>query len=142
MKHRKGFTLIELMITVAIVAILAAVAYPTYRSYVMRSNRVEAQNALLQIQVAQEKFFLQHNRYATTNTELTNAPGDATPGLGMRSTTEHGYYTLSLAPGPGGSVNGYTATATATGGQAQDTDCPTFSITHTGVRSPSTGCWK
>ena len=63
-KTQYGFTLIELMITVAIIAILAGIAYPSYLSQVRRSNRTEARTALLQAQVAQEKFFLQYNRYA------------------------------------------------------------------------------
>ena len=60
-----GFTLMELMITLAIVALLAAIAVPSYREYIIRSNRIDATSALLKIAAAQEKFFLQNNSYAT-----------------------------------------------------------------------------
>ena len=146
MKNR-GFTLIEMMITVAIVAILAAIAYPSYRNYVLRAHRAEGKSALLQLQVAQEKYFLQNNRYAikagSTN-ELTPAPSSG--GLGIASTTENGYYTINLT---NSTATTYTATATATGGQAEDTNCTILSLTHEGKQesknsssTASTGCWK
>ena len=65
-KYQKGVNLIELMIVVTIVAILGAIAYPSYRNQLMRSHRSEAKAALLQIQVAQEKWFLQNNAYTNT----------------------------------------------------------------------------
>ena len=60
-----GFTLIELMITVAIVAILASVAYPSYQQYVIRSNRSEAQQVMLDIANREEEFLLNNRRYGT-----------------------------------------------------------------------------
>jgi type IV pilus assembly protein PilE len=69
----QGMTLIELMIVVIVVAILGTVAVSSYRSYLIRANRTEARMALLRVQAAQEKFFLQNNRYAS-NSELATAP--------------------------------------------------------------------
>lgn len=145
-KSAHGFTLIELMVTVAIIAILAAIAYPSYRNQVMRSNRAEARNALLQIQVAQEKFFLQNNRYAgdttaaASVTELNNLPTAATPGLGVASATANGYYTITLVS-PTDTT--YVATATAAGSQAADAACASLTINQTGTRTPTAGdCWK
>ena len=60
----RGFTLVELMVTVVIIAILSAIAVPAYRSYVQRSKRSGATSALLRIQASQEKFFLQNNAYS------------------------------------------------------------------------------
>ena len=145
----RGFTLIELMVTVAIVAILASVAYPSYRKQVMRSNRAEGRNALLQVQVAQEKFFLQRNRYAgetpytnpTAIAELNNAPTNTTtPGLGIPSLTVNRLYEIRLDRP---TTTTYTVTAIAQGGQTNDTGCTTLSIDQSGTRSPTTGnCWK
>ena len=74
-----GMTLIELMIVVAIVALLASIAVPSYRQYVLRANRIEATTALLQLAAAQEKFYLQNNTYAG-NALIDDAPP---AGLGL-----------------------------------------------------------
>ncbi len=105
-----GVTLIELMVVVAIVSVLAAIAIPSYRSYLLRSHRAEAKAALLNLAAAQEKFYLQNNTYAA-NAALATAPP---AGLGLQATTTGGYYNIAIA---GGDINGYTASATATGGQ-------------------------
>jgi type IV pilus assembly protein PilE len=127
-----GFTLIELLIVVAIVAILATVAVGSYRQYVRRANRVDATSALLRLSAQQERFYLQHSRYATTPEELADPPS---AGLGI-SGTQNGYYDLAVAAGPDGAATGYIATATASSGSAQrdDEDCRTFSIDQTGQR--------
>lgn len=93
--RQQGFTLIEVMITVAIVAILAAVALPSYRKYVVRAARVEAQTELLELASLQEKIFLNSNSYAFS---VTNAyTGTSAGGLGRTSgTTKDGRYTLTL----------------------------------------------
>jgi type IV pilus assembly protein PilE len=127
-----GFTLIELLIVVAIVAILASVSLGSYRQYVRRANRVDATSTLLRISAAQERFYLQHSRYATTAEELTAAPS---AGLGI-SGTQHGLYDLAVVPAPDGAARGYTATATASSGASQrdDKDCRIFSIDQSGQR--------
>ncbi len=98
----RGVTLIELVVVVAILALLASIAVPSYRQYVLRSNRAEAKAALLNVAAAQEKFYLQNNTY--TN-ELTDAPPS---GLGLGDTTETGLYTIEV---DGADADGYTATA-------------------------------
>jgi type IV pilus assembly protein PilE len=139
----EGVTLIELMIVIVIVAILASIAVPSYRNYVLRSHRVEAKAALLNLAAAQEKFYVQNNTYAT-NTQLTTAPPN---GLGLASTTENGWYTVAIANGA--NAAGFSATATATGTQTEDGDCATFTINQLGVKSAtksgggaSTACWN
>jgi type IV pilus assembly protein PilE len=127
-------TLVELLVVVAIAAILAFAAVPSYRTYAMRAHRVEAATGLLALSAAQEKFYLQNNRYST---ELADAPPD---GLGMQAVTESGYYDIEI---DSADAAGFTATATAKGGQADDTHCATFMIDHTGARSAtSTDCWS
>lgn len=138
-KRTRGVTLIELMIVIVVVAILASIAVPSYRNYILRTNRTEGRAALLRVQVAQEKFFLQNNTY-TTN--LTAAPPT---GLGVGTTTPEGHYAITVVAGAGGITTSYLATATAAGGQTQDTAaCLTLTINDQGVRTPaeSSGCWR
>jgi type IV pilus assembly protein PilE len=138
-----GFTLIELMITIAVVAILATLASVSYRSQVVRTNRTEAKMALLRVQTGQEKFFLQNHRYADV-AELAKTPPE---GLGIPITTEHGYYSVTLSSADDVS---YTATASAAGSQRSDEECASFSIDNTGKRTAAssaaadmtTTCWK
>jgi len=142
-----GFTLVELMVTVAIVALLSTISISSYRRYLMRTNRTEATAALLQIQVGQEKFYLQNNSYASNANITTAAP----TGLGLVSVTTlpGGYYTLAITST--NLANGYTVTATPVSGkgQAQDAECTVFSVDQTGRKTALGGstdttakCWK
>jgi type IV pilus assembly protein PilE len=136
----QGVTLLELMIVVACVAILATIAVANYRGYMIRTNRTEARMALLQIQSAQEKFFLQNNQYAS-NAELAANPPS---GLGIPATTATGLYSLTIT-NPSGVGTSFTATASAAAGQLADAaTCRTLTINQDGQRTPNdaSGCWK
>jgi type IV pilus assembly protein PilE len=134
-RRQRGVTLIELMIVVVIAAILASIAIPSYRSYVLRTHRTEARTALMALAAGQEKFYVQNNRYADT-AELEDAPPG---GLGLPDTTENGWYTIAIVDGD---AEGYSATATATGGQSEDTHCASFSIDQAGVKDATNDdCW-
>jgi len=142
-RHDSGFTLIELMVVLSIVAVLGSLAVSTYRSYILRTNRTEARMALLSTQVAQEKYFLQNNQYAPDIATVIAAPPG---GLGINLTaggvTPGGHYTLSFSAI---TANTYTLQAVATGTQTKDTAaCLTFTINDQGARTPAdaTGCWK
>jgi type IV pilus assembly protein PilE len=137
-RSQHGMSLMELMIVVAIVGILGTIAVSSYRGQMLRSNRVDATATLLQVQVAQEKFFLQNNRYATS-AEFVLAP--AAGGLGFAATTAGGHYTLVLSRP---TVTTYTITATPAGAQADDSDCTAFTIDESGTRTPAAGthCWR
>jgi type IV pilus assembly protein PilE len=132
---QQGVTLIELMIVVAVVAILAAIAYPSYRNQILRSHRSEGKAALLQVQVAQEKFFLQNNAYATTDALITTA--STAGGLGILSPTTSGHYVITFTAA---TATSYTAQAAAQGGQTGDTGCQNLTIDNTGARLPA-ACW-
>lgn len=67
MKKHKGFTLIELMITILVVAILASIAIPSYRQYVIRGNRTAAQAVMMEIATRQQQFFVANRTYATAD---------------------------------------------------------------------------
>ena len=134
----RGMTLIELMVVLVIVAILSTLAVGSYRRYAPRANRTDATSALLRIQVAQEKYFLQNNTYTTDVTDPSPA------GLGVTSPTPRGFYTLAVAGAPAIATS-FKATATATGTQTQDTSCLTLTIDDQGLRNsaPSTtDCWR
>ena len=131
----KGFTLVELMIVVVIMAILASASVAGYRQYIRRANRVDATSALLRVSAAEERFYLQNDRYATTADELSDPPPN---GLGTAE-TEHGLYDLAVEPADDGATAGYRVTATAsnTGSQRDDEDCQVFSIDQSGKRGAS-----
>ena len=136
----RGMTLIELMVVLVIVAILSTLAVGSYRRYVLRANRTDATSALLRIQVAQEKYFLQNNAYTTNVTAVPPT------GLGVASPTTNGFYTLVVAAGSTGNIaTSFQATATAVAPQTADTSCLTLTIDDQGLRNsaPSTTeCWR
>ena len=122
--HRRGFTLIEIMIAVAIVAILAAVALPSFMDSVRKSRRSEAFAALSAVQHAQERWRGNKSIYAT-DAELTPARDAVPPGLGITRNTSTLYYALFLSDT---NASGYTVTATGQAGQAQDGVCTVLAV--------------
>jgi len=144
-RQHKGFSLVELMVTVAVVATIAAVAIPSYRQYVMRASRADATAALLRLASNQERFYLQNNTYAS-DAEMGDAPPD---GLGMAG-TERGFYALSIESDD--LTARYLAKATVAVGEDQedDTDCVEFSVNEQGLRAAENSdggdntdrCWR
>ena len=134
-QRERGFSLVEVMIVVAILAIVTTIAVPSYRQHVIRGNRTDATSALLRMAADQEKYYIQNNRYGSYD-EL------ASP------TTENGWYTLAV---PAADAATFTATATVVSGGAQDGDphCQVFSINAEGQKlatDPESGdstdhCW-
>jgi type IV pilus assembly protein PilE len=130
-KMFNGFTLVELLITVAIIGILVAVAFPSYTDFVVRSNRTEAQRELLRIANLQEQFFVDKRSYTSNMIELglSNDP----------FITENGYYSIDAALANGGFV--LTATALAIQ-NTHDSNCLTLSVNETGKKLPANACWE
>lgn len=130
-RNQFGFTLIELMITVAIVGILAAVAYPSYTGFITSSNRSEGQRELLRFANLQEQYYVDYRTYATDLKKL----GKATNVI----TTENGHYRIKVANGADASI--FVLKAVAKGSQAtNDSACSPLTINQVGTKGPA-GCW-
>lgn len=124
-----GFTLIELMIAVAIVGILAAVALPSYRNYIVKSNRQGAQSELLDLASIQEKIYLNSSAYSMNLTTAYN--GTSAGGLGKTTgLTESRKYTLAVS----GTAQTFTLSAAPVAGSTQEGD-GTISINSDGTRA-------
>ncbi|MFV9656862.1 type IV pilin protein [Pseudomonas sp. NY15366] len=130
-----GFTLIEVMLVVAVIGILVTIAYPSYTEYVHRANRSEGQALLADASARQERYFAQNNVYITSSSNIGK--------LGLGGTSETGKYTLSIA-----SVDddgGYTLTAEEKFG---DTKCGDLTLNalgkkdRTGSGKSIEDCWK
>lgn len=136
MRRQQGFSLIELMIVVVIIAILGSVALPSYRAYIVRSHRVDAQRALTDLAARQERYMYSNNAYTKNLSDLGGA-----------SSMAGSYYTVSIDPAATSST-AFSVVATAAGTQQRDDKaCQTLTLDQAG-RQGSTGstsndpkCW-
>ena len=129
MSIQKGFTLVEMMVVVAIIGILAVVAIHLYNKQTYRARRVDAINTLMSISLREE-------RYRSSNTQY----GTLAQVWGGVSTTAEGFYTIAIT---NVSATSYTITATAVGNQTNDTGCTSLVLSYsngTMTRTP-TSCW-
>jgi type IV pilus assembly protein PilE len=137
-RRAAGFTLIEVVIVIALLAIVATLALPAYRVSVYKANRSDGLQALLDLQTRQEKWRANNPSYTDDLADLGYSA----------STSAEGRYTLSLAEGATGTS--YTATATAVGDQSNDrqgdTSCAALTMTVNpanprGLKAPAS-CWS
>lgn len=138
-----GFSLIELMIVVTIVAILAAIAIPQYNTSVRQSRRTEAKSAVLDLAGREERYFNTNNAYSSTPSDL----GYAAVGATFPQTIGSGYYQVTVAVTAAAPpvLPTYTITAVPiTADQLKDTTCLFFSVTNTGQQNATTmpTCWQ
>jgi len=145
----RGFSLIELLIAMVIVAILASVAIPSYQTYILRSHRTDAKSALLDMASLEERYFSTNNSYSQTPSDL-GYTGAVPFAVGL-----NGYYQITTltavaatapANGNNGTPASYTITASAVGTQVNDTQCLTFTILSAGQQTatpdPQGNCWS
>ena len=137
----QGFTLIEVMIVVAIIGILAAIAYPSYRGHVQDTRRAECQAAMLGLASAMERHFSRNNAYNNPMPTLGNGAGDIFP---ASCPTDGGpaSYNLNLAAA---TATTFQISAVPTGGQADD-PCGTLTLDQRLQKGQSSGtlarCWQ
>jgi type IV pilus assembly protein PilE len=138
-KTGRGFTLLELMVTVAVVAILAAIAYPAYQDQVRKSRRAEIQGVLVEMANLQQQFFSDNFTYATTAQLGYPAAYPLPPATA--------FYSLDVSVS---SAAGFTVRAQTAGPQVSDTRCKEMTLVNTGVKASKDSsaadstafCWR
>ncbi len=137
----RGFTLIEVMIVVAILGLLAAIAYPSYQNQIARARRSDGQSLLLDIAARMERFYFDNTAYTTDLTALGFTNASAMP-------STEGHYTATVAAATPGCplASCFTVTATPAGAHAPDTYCGNLTLNSMGQKTESgTGpverCW-
>lgn len=139
-KKAFGFTLVELMIVVAILGILATIAIPAYRDSTLKANRADAQITLSRLSTLQERYYFRTNQYTGDFNDLVSGVADNTTSI----TSDDGYYTIALTA----TASSWSMTATATGSQTDDTACYKLTLNNLGSKTAvdssnnaSTECW-
>ena len=152
MHRTQGFTLIELMITVAIIAIIAAIAVPNYTDYITRSKFTEAHGQLADLRVKMEQYYMDNRRYSTT----TGGGTCGIPGGNAPTTQGTRYFTYTCASTSANAAGDQQYTLTAAGIAGQGLEGLSFTLNHANARSTvvtsgaiankgyavaTTGCW-
>jgi type IV pilus assembly protein PilE len=138
-KSTSGFTLIELMITLAVLAIILTIGYPLYNVQLEKARRTDARSGLAKLAMAQERYYGMFGNYAATEAELNFGPDGVEDGnndvfffrqaVNDLDLTNYNIVLNSVTP------QDYVFTATAIGSQLEDTDCRVFTINQVGIKT-------
>ena len=152
--RQQGFTLVELIVAMLIIATLAAIAIPSYSSYVLKSHRTEAKGALLDLAASEERYFSANNQYTTNPSNLGYTQTSAPFYIGTGSYYQVQQMTANLATAPAngtstGTPASFSISANAMGNQASDTACAVFTVNsqgqqlaqNSGGTDSSAACW-
>lgn len=142
----RGFTLIELMIAVVVVAILLSIAIPSYESEVQKSRRTDAKTAVLDLATREQRYYSVNNSFTTSAQDLGYGNSGATFPMSVGS----GYYSVAVTAPAGANPPTFTVTATAANSQTSDTACQKFTDDNTGLQKAydsggndnTTTCWQ
>ncbi len=140
--NQHGFTLIELIVTIAIISIIAGIAWPAFEGQLLKQKRKDAVAGLMIVNQALQKCRSDNGSYANTNNCVTNAEFEADPAKAAK-TSPDGRYTIAVTITGGGS--GFDITATKN--QANDSECTALTLDHlgrkghTGTASDANRCW-
>jgi type IV pilus assembly protein PilE len=143
LRFPKGFTLVELMITIMVAAILAAIAVPSYTNQVRKSRRTDARNAVLDAAAREERLFATNNRYSQVAADLGYTA--------LPQKIGGGYYEVNVRCTPDvATCTGFVVTAAPLGNQVKDTACAIFQVDETGKQTvtgvsaadPRAPCWN
>lgn len=124
----RGFTLVEVLVTMGIVGLIAAIALPSYRQSIRKSNRSDAQITLSRLATLEERYYFGNNSYTSDFADIVTG---VTSGDPVNSDANHYTIVLTLT----GSGTGWSMTATAIGDQAGDTDCAKLTLTSVGAKT-------
>ena len=145
----RGFTLIELMIVVAVVSILLAIALPAYQQQVLKTKRSLARGELLEVLARQEQYFVNNKGYALNLQTGLGYPADGyyidTEGNDL-ATAGGAIYLIQFTTAPAATAIAFTIEAVPQGGQIKDTRCSTLRVSSVGVKTETGGgdvaeCW-
>lgn len=142
-RKSRGFTLIEAMIVVAVVAVLAGVAYPSYQRQIMKVRRSDAHESLMKAAALQEQFYMDNKRYATKMSELGSVDTSGNPTDSPLSRER--YYTVTVSASTATTFK-VQAAPVSTGPQAKDTYCDKLTLDEQGKKDKTgtatvADCW-
>ena len=151
---QRGFTLVEMMIVCAVIALLAAIAYPSYTSQILKSQRMEGKAALMRAAQLLERSFTQNGAYPAAADSLVTLFGGAA-GTPLYSNPDNplsatmGKFQIAYVPAAGAAPVEYLLRATPVASAISDSDCPTLGIDSRGRRLVSDAapaadnrCWR